>query len=110
MEQFGTAITRDTEVWTKDGLYLGNAVHLHHRQENVNPELQYYASYLETFSFETGERHYLPTDFIEMSAGDNGRLALSLTLAQVEHNTWNRKPTFVASGKARTEDVPASHA
>jgi hypothetical protein len=110
MEQLGTDITREVAVWTKDGLYLGNAIRLHHRQHEVNPELKYYAAYLETFSFETGERYYMPTDFIKMSAVENGRLTLTITLAQVEHNTWNREPAFVASGQAWTEEVPSGQA
>lgn len=110
MEQTSTPITTEIEVWTKDGKPLGKAMHLYHRLENVNPQLQYYATYLETFSFATGERHYIPTDFIAESEGETGRVALTLTHDQVEHNTWNRKPTFIASGKARREDFPDSAA
>jgi hypothetical protein len=109
MDLTDTIITKETEVWTKDGKSLGNAMHLYHRQEEINPQLQFYATYLEIFSFETGERHYLPTDYLSPSEGENGRLAVSLTLAQVEHKTWNRKPSFIASGKAVREDLPVAH-
>jgi hypothetical protein len=105
MESTSTVIHKNSEVWTKDGVNLGDALHLYHRLEEINPELQYYATYLETFSFQSGERHYIPTDYLQQADGGNGRLTVNLTHAQVEHNTWNRKPSFIASGKARREEL-----
>lgn len=109
MELENMVIHKDSEVWTKGGVCLGNALHLYHRLEGINPDLQYYATYLETFSFQTGERHYLPTDFLRATDEGNGRLTFDVTHYQVEHHTWNRQPAFIAAGKARREELPERH-
>ncbi len=58
------------EVWTADAKKLGLAQQLFHRQDEVNPDLQLYASYLEVENFEYGEVFYVPTDFVADRAAE----------------------------------------
>ncbi|MCB8984658.1 MAG: hypothetical protein H6659_12590 [Ardenticatenaceae bacterium] len=107
METTDLTIKRHTAVWTQDQDLLGDAMHIYHRLDNINPALKYYAAYLDVFSFELGEHYYIPLEFVEGMDGANGRLILTITRKKVEDNTWNRMPGFIANGKARKEDLPA---
>jgi len=106
METTNLAIKKYSEVWTNDGVLLGEAMHIYHRLENVNPALKFYAAYLETFSFELGEHYYIPLEFVGGYEEGNGRLTLTVSRKKVEDQTWNRMPTFVANGNARKEHLP----
>jgi hypothetical protein len=94
------------EVWTADGRRLGLAKFLHHRLDSVDPELEYYAAYLEVENLEYGTEYYVPTDFIAGRATPGGRLELTTTLKQVMDNTWSRRPEFVLHGASRSERLP----
>lgn len=107
METSELTIKKHTAVWTADGDLLGEAMHIYHRLEGVNPALKYYAAYLETFSFELGEHYYIPLEFVDGYSGENGRFTLTLSRKKVEDHTWNRLPSFIANGKARKEELPA---
>ncbi len=43
MENSTLTIKKHTEIWTKDGQRLGEATHLYHRLEDVNPAELHYA-------------------------------------------------------------------
>ena len=94
------------EVWTADEKKLGLAQQLFHRQDEVNPDLQLYASYLEVENFEYGEGFYIPTDFITGRDPELGRLLLSVTIDQVMNHTWFRMPDFVAHKLYNQELLP----
>lgn len=91
------------EVWTADGKKLGLAQQLFHRLDEINPDLQLYASYLEVENYDYGEVFYIPTDFIDESPGESNRLTLTLTRDKILQRTWFRMPNFVASNQARRE-------
>lgn len=93
------------EVWTADSKKLGSAYRLFHREEEINPALQYYASYLEVESYEYGETYYVPTDFIA-GRDESGKVTLTVTLGEVLRRTWLRMPDFVAQGQDRREALP----
>lgn len=42
------------EVWTADSQKLGLAQYLFHRTKEIDPDLQYYASYLEVEDYQFG--------------------------------------------------------
>ena len=107
MENSTLTIKKHAEIWTKDGQRLGEATHVYHRLEDVNPAELHYAAYLEIFSFEIGEHYFIPTDFIAGYDAANGRLTLSSSRKTIEDRTWHRMPGFIAMGKARKEDLPA---
>ena len=107
MDSAIVTIKKHTAVWTEDDQHLGDAMYIFHRLEEVEPRLKYYAAYLELFSFELGERYYIPTDFIGGYDEENGRLLLDVSRKEVEELTWHRMPSFIAMGKARKEDLPA---
>ncbi len=107
MEATDITIKKHTAVWTHDNDLLGDALHIYHRLENVNPALKYYAAYLDVFSFELGEHYFIPLEFVEGFDAANGRLTLAVSRKKVEDHTWNRMPSFIANGKARKEDLPA---
>jgi hypothetical protein len=93
------------EVWTADEQKLGLAHYLYHRTDEVNPELQYYASYLEVESFEFGEIYYIPTDFVESREPDSNRINLAVDLNTVLKRTWARMPDFIAHNIAKKENL-----
>ena len=91
------------EVWTADEQKLGLAHHLYHRTDEVNPELEYYASYLEVESFEIGEIYYITTDFVAGRDPDLRRVTLAVDLKTVLKRTWARMPDFIAHNNAEKE-------
>lgn len=96
---------RFEEVWTEDDKKLGTAQALFHRLDEVNPELLYYASYLEVESFEYGATYFVPTDFIAPREAESGRVTLAVTLKEVMEHTWFVMPDFIAHSKARKEEL-----
>lgn len=87
------------EVWSKDEKKLGVANLIYHRPEGVDPHLKYYDSYLHVEDYDLGLVYFIPTDFIA-EIDDDQRVILSKTRKEVLHNTWDRKPGFVAGGHA----------
>ncbi len=70
-------VPRGTAVWTADDRDIGYAIRLHHRQDDVNPDLKLYASYLEIFSKLFGSATYIPTDFIrDYDPAENKQISL----------------------------------
>jgi hypothetical protein len=96
-------LRRGTAVWTADGHDIGYATRLHHRQNEVNPDLKFYGSYLELFSIPLGGDTYIPTDYIRNYDPTDNKLLLSVTLNDIAKETWNRMPTFIAHHRATTE-------
>lgn len=93
------------QVFTSDEQYLGSARILYHRPENeVNPQLLLYASYLEVENLKYGDNYFVPTDFITQRDAQS-RLHLSATMRQVQERTWTRQPHFVAHGQAKIEKL-----
>ncbi len=99
-------IKRLEEVWTVDQKKLGLAQRLFHRQDEVNPDLQLFASYLEVENFEYGEGFYIPTDFISGQDPESGHLLLAVTRDQVMNRTWFRMPDFIAHNQYDQETLP----
>lgn len=99
-------IKRGEEVWTSDGDRLGTVRRLHHRQEEINPELELYATYLHVVSFDLGDDFYVPTDYID-GRDKNGRILLTESMQKIQDRTWTRLPDFVAQGKDKEEELPA---
>lgn len=99
------SIKKLEEVWTADNQKLGLAHNLYHRQENINPELQLYASYLAVKDYDLGLNFFIPTDFIQDRDMESGKTILSTTKKQVMKRTWFRMPDFIAQGKAQKESL-----
>jgi len=93
------------EVWTEDDKKLGLAQELFHRVGGVNPELLYYASYLEVESYEYGSTYFVPTDFIAGREPESGRVTLTATLKDVMDRTWFVMPDFIVRSEARKETL-----
>lgn len=93
------------KVWTADGLMLGLTQRLFHRATGVDPELQYYASYVEVENYELGSTYFVPLDFFEGRDPESGDLNLSVTFQVVLERTWARLPTFIARGEGTPEPL-----
>ncbi|MCB8948146.1 MAG: hypothetical protein H6653_09035 [Ardenticatenaceae bacterium] len=96
-------LRRGTTVWTADGHDIGYSIRLHHRQNEVNPDLKLYGSYLELFSMLLGGATYIPTDYIRNYDPVDNKLLLSVTLEDIAKETWDRTPSFIAHHQATTE-------
>lgn len=96
-------LRRGTTVWTADGHDIGYSIRLHHRQNEVNPDLKFYGSYLELFSMLLGGATYIPTDYIRNYDPVDNKLLLSVTLEDIAKETWDRTPSFIAHHQATTE-------
>jgi hypothetical protein len=96
-------LRRGTAVWTADGHDIGYSIRLHHRQNEVNPDLKFYGSYLELFSMLLGGATYIPTDYIRNYDPVDNKLLLSVTLEDIAKETWDRTPSFIAHHQATTE-------
>ena len=99
-------IKRLDEVWTADSKKLGLAQHLYHRQDEANPALLLYASYLEVEDYDYGENYFVPTDFIVDQLPVSGRIELDVTMDEVMKRTWVRMPDFIILGKSSEEPLP----
>ncbi|MCB0540058.1 MAG: hypothetical protein KDE33_21250, partial [Bacteroidetes bacterium] len=88
-----------------DGHDIGHALRLHHRQNDVNPDLKLYGSYLELFSIPFGGATYIPTDFIRDYDPADNKLLLSVTLKDIAKETWNRMPLFIAHRQTTIEPL-----
>lgn len=90
------------EVWSSDNFKLGVARAIHYRpSEEVNPEEQLYAAYLEVVSYELGDDLFVPAEFLGEREASNSRLTVTVPLKVVMQRTWWRAPEFVAKGQGR---------
>jgi hypothetical protein len=94
------------KVITADDVLLGELLRIHHRQEDVNPELRLYASYLEVWSIELGGHTYVPTDYIDEYDPNAHKIFLTEKMNTVQSETWDRAPSFVAGRHSRKEELP----
>lgn len=106
-------INKMDEVWTSDDYRLGMAHCLYYRPEDqVHPEDQLYAVYLEVINYDLGDDYYVPLDFIERVDGDKPRLQLTVPMKTVMNRTWSRAQEFVAKklGRRVTLNYPDGEA
>ena len=94
-----------SKVVTADDEFLGNAVHLRVRQDEVNVELKNYAAYLEVANLILGTHFYVPTDFIQDYDPEMGQVSLSVPFSVVQDESWNREPSFIAGHLEEIEDL-----
>lgn len=93
-------------VFTKNDEKLGKAIALFSRREDdeVNPALKLYGTYLEIANEDLGDVFFVPTDFIASTAA--GKVNLSIDMKTIQTETFTRKPQFVAWGHAVKQDLP----
>lgn len=94
------------KVVTADDVSLGELVRIHHRQEDINPELRLYASYLEVWSIDFGGHVYIPTDFIGEYDEATNIIYLTETVHTVQQETWDRAPSFIVGRKSQRQELP----
>lgn len=94
------------KVVTADDVLLGELLRIHHRLEDVNPELRLYASYLEVWSIDLGGHSYIPTDYIDEYDAAARKIYITETMHTVQQETWDRAPSFVAGRHSRKEELP----
>jgi hypothetical protein len=94
------------KVITADDVALGELIRIHHRQEDINPELRLYASYLEVWSIDFGGHMYVPTDYIDEYDAGTGAIYLTKTTHTVQQETWDRAPSFIAGRKSQRQELP----
>lgn len=94
------ALRRFEKVYTADDIYLGNIVSVYHRRAPAEPALKLYADYLKVFDFESGGSYFIPLDFVATHEPTRREVRLDLTLRQVQTETFDRTPNFVAFGQA----------
>ena len=100
-------IKKYTPVFTSDGEALGEALALYHRQEDVNPKLKLYETYLEIYSLEMGNSSYVPTEFVALPAADAESVELTVAISTFAKETWDRTPDFVAGHRGKKEELPS---
>lgn len=98
-------IKKYDKVITADEVVLGEALRIHHRLEDINPELRLYASYLEVWSIEFGGHSYIPTDYIDEYDAAKGIVYLTETVHTFQQETWDRAPSFIAGHHSRQEEL-----
>ncbi|WP_420644146.1 hypothetical protein [Candidatus Leptofilum sp.] len=94
------------KVVTADDVVLGDLLRIHHREEDVNPELRLYASYLEVWSVDLGGHIYIPSEYIEEYDAAARTIYIAETLSVVQQETWDRAPSFIAGRQSRKEELP----
>ena len=99
-------LKRFADVRTADGVYIGEAVRLHHRTHDVNPELKLYPSYLECRSIEMGGNVFVPTEFVADYDPAANKVTLSVNIRTVQRETWERAPNFIAHHTSQVEELP----
>lgn len=94
------------KVVTADDVPLGELIRIHHRREDINPELRLYASYLEVWSIDFGGHIYVPTDYIDEYDVGASTIYLTETKHTVQQETWDRTPGFIAGRKSQRQELP----
>lgn len=94
------------KVVTADDVPLGELIRIHHRQEDINPELRLYATYLEVWSIDFGGHIYIPTEFIDEYDEAAHIIYLTETKHTVQQETWDRAPSFIAGRKSQRQELP----
>jgi hypothetical protein len=100
-------VKRFAEVWTADDKPIGQALSLHYRTHDVNPELKLYQSYLESNSIEMGGPVFIPTHFIADYDPTAAKITLTVNMRTVQHEGWDRTPDFIAHRTSEVEELPA---
>ncbi|MBK8901597.1 MAG: hypothetical protein IPM53_10475 [Anaerolineaceae bacterium] len=95
-------------VITADGVKLGELLRIHHRLDDVNPDLRLYASYLEVWSLDFAGHFYIPADYIDDYDADGGTIYLTDTMRTVQTETWDRTPSFIAGRKSQRQELPTA--
>ncbi len=98
-------VKKYTVVFSADEHELGQALRLHHRTEDIDPNLKYYASYLEIFGVDYSTHLFVPTDFIDDYEADNETIRLSVKFKAVQNESWDRVPDFVVANKDSIEKL-----
>lgn len=96
------------KVVTADDVRLGELLRIHHRLEEINPDLRLYASYLEVWSIEFAGHFFIPTDYIDEYDAKTGTLHLTETMKEVQEETWDRTPSFIAGRHSRRQELPVA--
>lgn len=94
------------KVATADGIEIGDLLRLHHREEDVNPDLRLYATYLEVWSLSMSGHFYIPMEYVDEHTSQPGQIMLTVPLATVQNETWDRTPSFIAGRLSRREELP----
>lgn len=95
-------IKAGANVFSSDGIHLGDALHLHQRLEEVNRALKLYEFYLECSRFEMGNSGFIPTDFIDHVDPDTGTVTLSVPMSDFLAERWDISPSFIAHDLGRS--------
>ena len=96
-------ITHLSLVYTADDALLGQAICLYRQPDTaqINPDLKLYATYLQVANTALGDSFFIPTDFVVKA--ESSLVQLSLTMKEIEHETFSRRPMFVAMGHTARE-------
>ena len=97
-------IKKYAQVFTADEVNVGRAIRLHHRTDDINPDMRLYASYLESNSIQMGGSIYIPTEFIDGVDPEANSIWLSVNLSTVKRETWDRIPDFIAHRTNKIEE------
>jgi hypothetical protein len=95
---------KNISVYTEDDVLLGEVIRILHRVGEVDPDLALYESYMNIWDITSGQRVYIPTDYIDEEQPD--RIDLWIDLAEVKHEFWGRIPPFVAGRRYKVEELP----
>lgn len=91
-------------VMTSDGKQLGSAQKILRNFEAEGVATQPYEAFLKVFNFETGDSYFVPLEYIS-AENENGNVALSITMKQVNKMLLTNMPRTVAYGQVVAETL-----
>ena len=100
-------LKKGADVMTADEVFLGKALRIYHRPDDIDPDLKLYAAYLETANLNMGSHIYVPVDFIVDYDPQNALVTLSVTKSAAMNETWDREPSFIAGRRDMVEEFGA---
>jgi len=98
-------LKKGADVLAADGEFVGKALRLHHRPDDVDPELKLYACYLEASNLLMGSHIFIPVDFIADYDAQANRVTLTVPGRVVLNETWDREPSFIAGHHETSEEL-----
>ena len=98
-------LKKGADVVTADGEFIGKALRLHHRPDEIDPELKLYGTYLESSNLLIGSHFFVPIDFIADYDSQNLLVSLTVPASAVMAETWDREPTFIAGHLDKAEEL-----
>lgn len=91
-----------------DDAFIGRALTLQLRRDEIDPAFKQYASYIEVWRPNMGNNAYVPTDFIASIDDDGNTVRLTVDEAAFVKAMWDIAPDFIVGQKSEEKSLASA--